>query len=149
MKKAWPLVILLLAGLVSPGHSGTKGYLFVTGGGDRPESMMRRFVDLAGRFGSGKIIVFPMASSEPAETGASLVAEKPQLLGIGGDEETAIVVGPEEKFEVVGNWNVIVYDASHASVAIRPSRVIGLRGMIMHVLVAGGRFDLNKRKAVR
>ena len=122
MKKAWPLVILLLAGLVSPGHSGTKGYL---------------------------IIVFPMAGSEPAETGASLVAEKPQLLGIGVDEETAIVVGPDEKFEVVGNWNVIVYDASHASVAIMPSRVIDLRGMIMHVLVAGDRFDLKKRKAVR
>src|SRR4030065_564383 len=78
MKKAWPVVILLLAGLVAPGHSGTKGYLFVIGGGDRPESMMRRFVDLAGRFGRGKIVVFPMASSEPAETGARLRGERPR-----------------------------------------------------------------------
>jgi cyanophycinase len=286
MKKAYPLAIFLLAGLASSVYSGTKGYLFIIGGGDRPENMMRRFVDLAGRFGSGKIIVFPMASSEPAETGASLaaefkglgvtqvesyiltreqaladesvrilddaggvffsggdqsrqmailrdtpihrallelyykgcvmggtsagaavmsevmitgeegrkvaeghefetleadnivtveglgfirtaiidqhfvtrkrhnrlislIAENPQLLGIGVDEETAIIVSPEEKFEVIGKGNVVVYDASHASVTITPSRAIGLGGMVMHVLVAGDRFDLKKRKAVR
>jgi len=286
MKKTWPLVMFLLSGLISPVYSGTKGYLFIIGGGERPESMMRRFVDLAGRFGSGKIILFPMASSEPAETGASLaaefkglgatqveshiltreqalaeesvhilddaggvffsggdqsrqiavlrgtpvhrallalyqkgcvmagtsagaavmsevmitgderrkaeeghefetleadnivtveglgfirtaiidqhfvtrkrhnrlislVAERPQLLGIGVDEQTAIIVGPDEKFEIVGNRNVVVYDASHASVIVAPSKAISFRGMVMHVLVAGDRFDLKKRKAVR
>lgn len=286
MKTARHLVILVLAGLACPMHSGTKGYLFIIGGGDRPESMMRRFIDLAGRFGSGKIVVFPMASSEPAETGAelaaefralgarqveshvltreqalaedsvrllqdaggvffsggdqsrqmevlrdtavhrallelyrtgcvmagtsagaavmsevmitgeerrkpeeghefetleaenvvtaeglgfirtaiidqhfvtrrrhnrliSLVAERPQLLGIGVDEETAIIVGPEEKFEVVGNRNVVVYDASHASLTVTPAKAVSFRGMLMHVLVAGDRFDLKRRKAVR
>jgi cyanophycinase len=79
----------------------------------------------------------------------SLVAENPHLLGIGVDEETAIIVSPDEKFEVIGNGNVVVYDASHASVTITPSRAIGLGGMVMHVLVAGDRFDLKKRKAVR
>jgi cyanophycinase len=79
----------------------------------------------------------------------SLVAEKPKLLGIGIDEETAIIVGPDEKFEVVGNRTAVVYDASHASVTVTPTKAIGFRGMVMHVLVAGDRFDLKKRKAVR
>jgi cyanophycinase len=286
MKKVLPLVFSLLAGLLAPSYSGTKGILFIIGGGDRPESMMRRFVDLAGRFGGGKVVVFPMASSEPAETGAglvaefkglgareaeyfiltreqalaeenervldgaggvffsggdqslqmavlggtpihrrllelyqegcvmggtsagaavmsevmitgeerrkveeghafetleagnivtraglgflqtaiidqhfvtrkrhnrliSLVAEHPRLLGVGVDEETAILVGPDGIFEVLGNRSVIVYDASNAAVTITPAQAVGFRGMMMHVLLAGDRFDLERREAVR
>jgi cyanophycinase len=286
MKKTWTLIVSLLAGLAAPSYPGAKGTLFIIGGGDRPESMMRRFVDLAGRFGSGKIVIFPMASSEPAETGArladefkglgakdaefhiltreqalageglqflddpgavffsggdqarqmdvlrgtpihrrllelydegcvmagtsagaavmsevmitgdekrkveeghefetleagnvvtveglgflktviidqhfvtrkrhnrliSLLAEHPRLLGVGIDEETAIIVGPNERFEVVGNHNVVVYDPTQASVTVTPSRSIGFCGLIMHVLLAGDRFDLEKREVVR
>ena len=280
------LVITLLAGLAAPVLGQAKGYLFIIGGGDRPASMMKRFLDLAEGFGSGKIIIFPMASSEPAETGArlvaefkglgarqaechiltreqalaedsprilegaggvffsggdqslqmavlrgtpvhrallalyeqgcvmagtsagaavmsevmitgnerrkvepghefevlqadntitveglgfiktaiidqhfvtrkrhnrliSLVAEMPQLLGIGIDEETAIIVGPEETFEVIGNRNVVIYDGAPASVTITPAKAVGFQGMLMHVLLAGDRFDLKKRQAVR
>jgi len=286
MKKTWLLWMILLSGLAAPAFSGNNGYLFIIGGGDRPESMMRRFVELAGQFGSGKIIVFPMASSEPAATGArlvaefkglgarqveshiltreqalagesvrilegaggvffsggdqslqmevlrgtpvhrallelyekgcvmagtsagaavmsevmitgeehrkadeghefetleaanivtveglgfirtavidqhfiarrrlnrliSVIAERPQLLGVGIDEETAIVVGPDETFEVVGNRQVVIFDASHASITVTSAKTVGFRGMAMHVLVAGDRFDLKKREAVR
>ncbi len=286
MKKIWPFLLVLASGMILPDLPKAKGYLFIIGGGDRPESMMRRFVELAGRFGNGKIVIFPMASSEPEETGAalvlefrslgagqveshvltreqamsedsarllddaggvffsggdqsrqmavlfrtpvhrrllelydqgcvmagtsagaavmsevmitgderrkgeeghefealeaenivtseglgfirsavidqhfvtrkrhnrliSLVAERPFLLGIGIDEETAIIVGPDETFEVLGRKNVVVYDACPADVTITPSRLIALRGAAMHVLVAGDRFDLKNRKAVR
>jgi hypothetical protein len=30
-----------------------------------------------------------------------------------------------------------------------PPKTVGFRGMVMHVLAAGDRFDLKKRKAVR
>lgn len=280
------LLITLLAGLAAPVLGQAKGYLFIIGGGDRPASMMKRFVAMAAGFGSGKIIIFPMASSEPAETGArlvaefkglgarqvechiltreqalaedsrrilegaggvffsggdqslqmavlrgtpvhrallalyeqgcvmagtsagaavmsevmitgderrkvesghefevlqadntvtveglgfiktaiidqhfvtrkrhnrliSLVAEMPQLLGIGIDEETAIIVGPEEIFEVIGNRNVVIYDGAPASVTITPAKAVGFQGLLMHVLLAGDRFDLKKRQAVR
>jgi cyanophycinase len=79
----------------------------------------------------------------------SLVAEHPRLLGIGIDEETAVVVGPDDHFEVIGNRNVVVYDASKASVTITPAKAVSFRGMRMDVLVAGDRFDLEKRKAAR
>jgi cyanophycinase len=286
MKRIWALFFVLAYGLVSPALSGARGYLFIIGGGDRPENMMRRFVEMAGRFGNGKIIVFPMASSEPEETGEglvsefkalgarrveshvltreqalseesarllddaggvffsggdqsrqmavllhtplhrrllelydqgcvmagtsagaavmsevmitgderrkveeghefetleaanivtseglgfirtaiidqhfvtrkrhnrliSLVAEKPSLLGIGIDEETAIIVAPDQTFEVVGRKSVVVYDGSRADTAVTPSGLIVLRGGAMHVLVEGDRFDLRARKAVR
>jgi cyanophycinase len=286
MKRIGPLIFVLASGFVFPAPPKAKGYLFIIGGGDRTESMMRRFVELAGQFGNGKIVVFPMASSEPEETGAalvsefrnlgarqveshvltreqamsedsarllndaggvffsggdqsrqmavlrrtpvhrrllelydqgcvmagtsagaavmsevmitgeerrkveeghefesleaenivtseglgfirtaiidqhfvtrkrhnrliSLVAERPLLLGIGIDEETAIIVSPDETFEVLGQKSVVIYDGSRADVTIAPSRLIGLRGAAMHVLVAGDRFDLKTRRAVR
>ncbi|MDH4271314.1 MAG: cyanophycinase [Candidatus Aminicenantes bacterium] len=286
MKRIWPLFLILASGFVSPALPRTKGYLFIIGGGDRPESMMQRFVEMAGRFGNGKIVVFPMASSEPEETGAglvsefaslgarqvenliltreqalsessvhmldgaggvffsggdqsrqmavlrqtplhrrllelydqgcvmagtsagaavmsevmitgeerrkveeghefetleaanivtseglgfirtaiidqhfvtrkrhnrliSLVAEKPFLLGIGIDEETAIIVSPDETFEVLGRKSVVVYDASRADTDVTSSGLIALRGVAMHVLVGGDRFDLKAREVVR
>ncbi|MFZ2054244.1 MAG: cyanophycinase [Candidatus Aminicenantales bacterium] len=286
MKRIWPFFLILASGFISPAFPKTKGYLFIIGGGDRPESMMKRFVEMAERFGNGKIIVFPMASSEPEETGAglvsefralgarqveshvltreqalseesarllddaggvffsggdqsrqmavlrhtpvhrrllelydqgcvmagtsagaavmsevmitgeerrkveeghefetleaenivtseglgfirtaiidqhfvarkrhnrliSLVAEKPLLLGIGIDEETAIIISPDETFEVVGRRSVVVYDGSRADTAVNPSRLIALRGVAVHVLVAGDRFDLKTRETVR
>jgi cyanophycinase len=79
----------------------------------------------------------------------SLVAEKPSLLGIGIDEETAIIVAPDQTFEVVGRKSVVVYDGFRADTAVTPSGLIALRGGAMHVLVEGDRFDLRARKTVR
>jgi cyanophycinase len=286
MKRKQLLFLMLLGMLSLLAFSETKGYLFIIGGGNRPESMMKNFVDLAGQFGSGKIIIFPMASSVPAEVGPeeaaelkklgarevechiltreqalkedsakifedvggvffsggdqarlmevlrhtpihqkllelyekgctiggtsagaavmsevmitgdeqrevkeghefetvqaenivtsegfgflktaivdqhfatrkrhnrliSLVAENPQLLGIGIDESTAIVVKAGETFEVVGEKNVIVLDGSQAKIRITPSRQIGFSGMIMHVLLSGDVFNLKTRQVVR
>jgi cyanophycinase len=60
----------------SPGD-GTrpKGSLVIVGGGSRTESMMRRFVELAGGAGGARIAVVPAASSEPEATGKEVAAE--------------------------------------------------------------------------
>ncbi|MDD8030687.1 MAG: cyanophycinase [Acidobacteriota bacterium] len=260
-----------------------RGYLFIIGGGVRPESMMKRFVELATKSGSGRIVVLPMASATPDETGRHLVeeflqlgakeavyynfnrreAEKypnarllaesggiffsggvqsriteaildtpihnmikelyqkgaviggtsagaavmselmitgdearkpeeghefetiesgniivsrglglinsavidqhfatrkrhnrlisiiaghPELLGIGIDESTAIIVYPDETFEVIGSKNVIVYDAKKSKIEVRRDKAISIRGLTMHVLLEGERFDLKKRR---
>lgn len=52
-----------------------KGHLFIIGGGDRPEYMMKRYIELAGGGDSAKIIVIPFASEEAYETGVELVAQ--------------------------------------------------------------------------
>lgn len=261
-----------------------KGYLFAIGGGNRSAGMMKKFIELAERFNSGKIVVFPMASSVPLEVGPeqaeelrnlgakeveyhiltreqaldekntgilenlggiffsggvqsrladvlidtpflkrikklyeegcviggtsagaavlseimitgdekrevesgyefqtleadnivteagfafirsaiidqhfvrrkrhnrllSLVSENPDTLGIGIDESTAIIVGPDESFKVFGERSVIVYDMSQAEVKIRPDRTFRSHGIFMHILKSGDRYDL-KRKIV-
>ncbi len=45
----------------------TKGSLVIIGGGERPKSIMEEIVKLSGRQ-EGKLLVIPMASSEPLET---------------------------------------------------------------------------------
>jgi len=78
----------------------------------------------------------------------SLVAEHPHLLGIGIDESTAVVVKPDNTFEVIGKSNVIVYDASTAKREILPSHNLSVHGMTMHILKPGDRFNLNTKKVM-
>lgn len=267
-------------------YSSPKGYLFIIGGGKRPESMMKTFIEVAKNFGNGKIVIFPMASSVPEEVGPeqasqlknygaqevefhilsreqasqpdavkilddvggvffsggvqsrladillntpvhkkllelyeagaiiggtsagaavmsevmitgdekrdfgegrsfetieaanivtvpgfgfitsaiidqhfirrkrhnrliSLVAENPKLLGIGIDESTAILVKPDQTFEVIGERSVIVYDASRARVRIHPSQAISSFDMRMHILNAGDRFNLESKEVLK
>lgn len=277
------IIFLALSFLSLPGGASPKGYLFIIGGGDRPETMMKRFVEMASRVNSGRIVVLTMASATPDETGKNLVeelksagaqdvvyynftraeAEKhpnarlladsggiffsggvqtriteaildtpihqmikqlyeqgaviagtsagaavmselmitgdemrkpeeghefetiesgniilsrglgliksaiidqhfatrkrhnrlisviaghPELVGVGIDESTAIIVNPDQTFVVLGEKNVIVYDSSKAQVNIRNDRAISIRGMIMHVLLDGERYDLKKKR---
>jgi cyanophycinase len=76
----------------------------------------------------------------------SLIAEYPQLLGIGVDESTAIIVNPEGTFDVIGEKDVVVYDPARAKVQITAAKSIGISNMVMHVLLPGTRFSLKTRK---
>ncbi len=272
------LLILPLCALAGP-----KGHLFIVGGGDWPEGMMNRFVDLAGRFGTGRIVILPMASSVPEESAAeetdgfrklgakdvvthmltreqalkpesaalldgaggvffsggdqsrltavlldtpvhrkllelyergaviggtsagaavmsevmitgdevrkpeagrefetlqaanvvtargfgfvrkavidqhfvtrkrhnrliSLLAEHPDLLGVAIDESTAVLVRPDETFEVVGAKQVLVFDPAGAKFRILPNANISFTGLVLHALTDGQTFDLKTRK---
>jgi len=276
-------VSFLLLPIAAQAQGRPKGHLFIIGGGDRSEDMMKRFIELSSKAGQGRIVVLPMASSTPEETGKSLVEEfqnlgarnvvfynftrreaedyararwladsggiffsggdqsriteaildtpvhkmilnlyqqgaviggtsagaavmselmitgdearkpeeghefetieagnvilarglgliktaiidqhfatrrrhnrlisviagHPELLGIGIDEDTAIIVYPDQSFDVIGNKNVIIYDASKAQITAGPRRSIGIRGLIMHVLLPGEKFSITKKK---
>jgi cyanophycinase len=79
----------------------------------------------------------------------SLVAENPKLLGIGIDEGTGIIVKPDDTFEVAGGRNVIIYDATKASINIEADQTISGYNLAMHVLKAGDRFDLKTKKVLK
>jgi cyanophycinase len=73
----------------------------------------------------------------------SLVLENPKLVGIGIDEDTAILVYPNNKFRVYGKGSVIVYNARKAkSVRINKNGVLGGRNIKMDILVEGDEFRL-------
>ena len=76
------IVLVVLVALVvpacspkSPAAPGPKGHLFIIGGGERDEPLMRRFIALAKAFDAGKIVVFTMATTVPDEVRQSTLAE--------------------------------------------------------------------------
>jgi cyanophycinase len=79
---------------------------------------------------------FTQRSRQPDMT--RLVKRYPQLLGIGIDESTALIVN-ESVAEIVGNGDVYFYDRSQAIPGEGPDYV---------KLAAGGRYDLAKRELI-
>lgn len=79
------------------------------------------------------------------------VAHYPQNLGIGIDEQTAIVVRGNE-FKVVGAGVVTIIDGGqirHSNLPYRrEDEPLGLCGVILHVLPAGYKYDLKKRRPI-
>jgi len=87
---------LILAAATTPASMGRPGYLFIVGGGEQTPEMVRRFVELAGGPGRANIIVIPMASSEPAETGKE---KADQLRGLGADASVLVLTREEAMAE--------------------------------------------------
>ena len=77
------------------------------------------------------------------------VAHNPRVLGLGIDEDTAVVV-EGDRLEVIGNGAVYVVDGqhvTHSNVAeARPERVLSMHDVRVHVLGTGDCFDLKERK---
>jgi cyanophycinase len=69
---------------------------------------------------------------------AEVIAKHPELLGVGIDEDTAIVV-TGDRFDVIGQGYVAIFDAKHPTRP--PSR--------FYFLAPGDRFDLATRAASR
>ncbi len=81
----------------------------------------------------------------------SLIAQNPSLLGIGVDEDTAGIVGPDHVLEVIGRGSITIVDGSAAETDawdVRAHRPIMLSGVVLHSLPAGYRFDLRRRHRI-
>lgn len=79
----------------------------------------------------------------------STLIEHPDLIGVAIDESTAIVVYPNDTFQVVGSNQVLVYDPTGAS-NIREDKNgnTGITGMKLHVLIDGDKFDLKTKRVI-
>ena len=81
----------------------------------------------------------------------SLIAQNPSLLGLGVDEDTAGVVGPDQVMEVIGRGSITVVDGSASETdawEIRGHRPLMISGVVLHSLPSGYRFDLRRRMRV-
>lgn len=79
------------------------------------------------------------------------LAYNPFAIGLGLDEDTAAFIGPDNRFEVVGKGGITVVDVGsleYSGMATasegHPVEMVGVR---LHVLAAGGTYDLNTRRA--
>ena len=77
------------------------------------------------------------------------VAFNPSLLGIGIDEDTAIVVRENRWLEVIGSFGITIIDGSsllHSNVSeTAPRETLTLSHFKLHILAQGARFDLQER----
>jgi cyanophycinase len=77
------------------------------------------------------------------------VAHNPRVLGLGIDEDTAVVLEGDE-FRVIGSGGVYVVDGSgvtYCNVAEAQSEsALSMHDVRVHVLSSGDRFDLEGRK---
>ncbi len=78
------------------------------------------------------------------------VAYNPAMLGMGIDEDTAVIVGPDQQCEVLGSGCVTIVDGSQMQYtdihrARRHDRIAAM-GMTVHVLTAGCLYNLETRQ---
>ena len=81
----------------------------------------------------------------------SLIAQNPSLLGLGVDEDTAGVVGPDHVMEVIGRGSITVVDGAGSETdawEVGGHRPIMISNVVLHSLPAGYKFDLKKRRRV-
>jgi cyanophycinase len=81
----------------------------------------------------------------------AIIAQNPSLLGLGIDEDTAGVVGPDHVMEVIGRRSVTIIDGAGSDTdawEVRAHKPLMISNVVLHSLPAGYRFDLNRRVRV-
>lgn len=77
------------------------------------------------------------------------IAENPEVLGVGIDENTAIVVNDQGIIEVIGEGAVYFIDGSDISYTnvseLHCDEVLSMHNVKLHILTNGNKFDLAKR----
>ncbi|MDB5098091.1 MAG: cphB [Cyanobacteria bacterium RYN_339] len=81
----------------------------------------------------------------------SIVAQNPFLLGVGIDEDTAIVVEPNTDLQVIGAGAVTIVDARQMTYSnvneVRRNEILAMTNIQFHLLPAGFRFHIETRVA--
>jgi cyanophycinase len=78
----------------------------------------------------------------------SVVLEHPELVGIGIDESTALEVGPDGPWRILGESVAVVYDARQARITPPSAAPLGATGVKLQVLPAGSTYDLKTGVAI-
>jgi cyanophycinase len=123
--------------------------MLVGGGGDQSKQLFT--LEMAPGLGFLADVVIDSHFAERGRMGRLLgaVAQNPRNLGLGIDENTAIVVRHGTTFQVIGTGAVYVVDGAHISFSSLsdrcPEGVLSLYGVQLHVLAAGDVYDLQRR----
>ena len=122
-------------------------------GGDAGATPEADKVTLAPGFGLTNSVVVDQHFRQRDRLGRLLtaVSYNPFLIGLGIDEDTGVLLGPDDTFEVLGTGAVTVVDPSelsHSSMSsARAGEPVSLVDLRLHVLAVGARYDITARKA--
>ena len=135
----------------SAGASVMSDTMLVTGDGDESHRIGTS-LQMAPGLGYIKDVIVDQHFAERGRIGRLLgaVAQNPRLLGVGLDENTAIVVEAEERFRVLGEGAVYVVDGrgvtSSNLTEEDDERALSIFNVRLHVLSQGDEFDLRTRE---
>ncbi|SJZ74633.1 cyanophycinase [Selenihalanaerobacter shriftii] len=80
------------------------------------------------------------------------IAQNPYMLGIGIDEDTAILVNSTGRFRVIGSQTATIVDGSqisHTNVSeLESNQPLGLLDVKLHVIPAGYEYDLKSKQVM-
>jgi cyanophycinase len=123
-------------------------------GGDGEKSHKTdRMIQMAPGFGLIRNVVVDQHFAERGRLGRLLaaVAQNPAHLGMGIDENTAVIVHNEESFEVIGEGAVYILDGRQTSYSNlteeeQNGQTLSVFDVKLHVLSEGNRYDLRARR---
>ncbi|MGH4050214.1 MAG: cyanophycinase [Clostridium sp.] len=133
----------------SAGASVMSDVMIVTGLDD--ESPKKCTLKMAPGLGLITGVIIDQHFAQRGRVGRLLVgvAENPEVLGIGIDEDTAIIVNKNNILRVVGSGAVYIIDGSNISDTNvseqHQNNILSIFNVKMHVLKDGNRFDLTSR----
>ncbi|MTK13170.1 MAG: cyanophycinase [Clostridiaceae bacterium] len=133
----------------SAGASVMSDTMVVTGPDE--ESPKKCTLKMAPGLGLIKGVIIDQHFAQRGRIGRLLVgiAENPQSLGIGIDEDTAIVVNEEGELKVIGSGAVYIIDGSNINYSNVSEQyqdeILSIFNVKLHVLKDGDKFDLNNK----
>ena len=136
----------ILSALMMAGGTGV--------GGDSNESSARKgMVEVVAGFGLLQDMIIDQHFSQRGRMGRLLAAfaANPGLIGIGLDEDTAVLIDREGMLEVLGSNMVTIVDGCDTTSDYfdrEEGEVLTITGSSLHVLARGRRFDLDARRVV-
>jgi cyanophycinase len=110
--------------------------------GDEYPAVARRRIEVLPGLGflHGAIVDQHFLRRERHNRLLSAVLERPSLIGVGIDESTAIEVSPNGHWHVLGESDVVVYDARRSRLA-PASSPLGATDIRVHLLPPGSEYD--------
>lgn len=123
--------------------------------GDDEESPRKCTLKMAPGLGLIKGVIIDQHFAQRGRIGRLLggIAQNPESLGIGIDEDTAIIVNTEGEFSVIGSGAVYVVDGtsiSYTNVSEQyPDEILSMFNIKMHVLKSSDKFNLTTRQPVK
>jgi cyanophycinase len=112
----------------------------------------QRMVQLAVGLGLTNRVIIDQHFQRRGRTGRLMVAvaHNPYLIGLGIDEDTAVVLNDQNRMDVIGRGSVIIVDGAEMSYTdidqVRHHRPVAITDMRLHVLTQGARYDLVSRR---
>lgn len=128
----------------SAGASAMSEYMVIEGRhGLRPEKNM---LTIGAGFGFVQRVIIDQHFAERHRQARllSTIAANPYLLGVGIDEDTALVIEPNRSVEVVGEGTVTIFDGRHMTYSniedVEEGASLAMSNIILHLLTPGFRY---------